>query len=661
MHSIRFIGSLLVLFLFTAQFTFAQDYTTRKNVTGKLKKMYKKAMDYNNQGKNKDAIREFEKILKKDPTFIDAQIQWAAMHYAEKQFSAAEQGFEKVLQIDSTYNTKVFYTLAMTEMRLKKYLEAANHFKSYQQLETRNQTLLKKADFYYKSSLLIHNAINNPVPFDPISLGTAINSEEHEEYLPSLTADGQTLVFTRNLNGRNEDFYVSRKVDGQWTESQPIKVLNTDLNEGAQSVSADGKFIVFTDCGGRSGYGSCDIFYSEVKNGRWTKAKNLGQPVNTRGYESTPSISANRNELYFISDRSGGEGKTDIWVSYRQADGSWSNPQNLGDQINTPKSESCPFIHPDGQTLYFMSEGHPGMGGVDLFYSRKQADGSWGEPVNLGAPINTSGDEGSLIVSLDGKTAYFATNKGAQLEYDRKNNPQMGLEARGNHDLYQFELYPEARPKSVTYVKAIVTDQLSGDPLEAQFEIIDLNTSKTFVASITDKDGEFLVCLPAGQDYALNVSAEQYLFHSENFALTAEYDFSQPFLLDIKLQPIPTALPDGMAEGEPIILKNVFFATAKADLRPESVTELNRLYQLLVDNAEMRIQVNGHTDNVGSDEDNLQLSEARAKAVYDFLVEKGIDNARLQYKGFGETKPIDTNDTDAGRQRNRRTEFMVVQ
>lgn len=652
-----FLVPLIILFALNL---FAQDYSTRKTVTGKTKKFYEKGMEYVMERNDEKAIAEFEKALKIDPTFIDAQIQWAAINYEQKLYDKAEVGFQKVLDIDPNYNTKVFYTLAITKRQLGKYAEAASLFQQYLESGSKNTTLLEKADRQAKSCLLIDNAINNPVPFEPVNLGPNINTTD-SEYLPSLTVDGQTLVYTVRI-GMNEDFYYSRKVNGEWQKGEPIIALNTEENEGAQNVSADGKMIVFTDCGGRKGYGSCDIFYSEMKNGQWTPARNIRRPINSEDWESQPSLSADGSEIYFCSSRKGGFGDSDIWVSQRNKDGTWGEPQNLGDKINTSFAEQSPFIHPDGQTLYFSSRGLPGMGSADLFVVRKQEDGNWGEPKNLGFPINTEDSEGALIISLDGQTAYFATDRkyGAPGEEVTFGDVTRGSET----DIYKFELYPEVRPQPVTYVKANVFDIVTDEKLIAEVEFVDLSTGNIHVSSKTDSDGEFLVCLPMGKNYSLNVSKEKYLFHSENFSLEEINSLKEPYLLDIGLQPIldPSATADnGLPKSKPIILKNVFFETAKADLRPESITELNRLKKLLLENPELQIQLNGHTDDVGSDEDNLQLSEARAKAVHDYLIAEGIDENRLEYKGYGETTPIDTNDTPQGRQNNRRTEFEIIE
>ncbi|MEM8906869.1 MAG: OmpA family protein [Bacteroidota bacterium] len=620
-------------------------------------------MEYNMKGNNIKGIKEFEKALKERPNFIDAQIQWAALQYDSKNYLAAEKGFEKVLHIDPNYQKKVIYVLGLTEIKLKKYAEAVEHLDQYLASGAKNKVLLAKAKKTVEDVRFTAQAMENPVPFEPKSLGKLVNTA-NPEYLPSLTADEATLVYTMRVRGQ-EDFYLSKKVDGIWQAGTPIEEINTPLNEGAQSIAVDGKFLVFTICDRRQdGYGNCDLYFSELQNNRWTPAANIGTPVNSRAWESQPSLSADGKALYFSSSRPDGKGGLDLWVSHRQEDGIWGVPQNLGEQINTGADEQSPFIHADGQTLYFMSNGHPGMGGFDLFYSRQQADGSWGTPQNLGFPINTKADESTLVVSLDGQTAYFASDR----NIDPEGNRTSRAEKVKGMDLYSFALYEDAQPQSVTYVKAKVFDAITQERLNAKVEFIDVNTGQVHAFSNTGVDGEFLVCLPLGKDYALNVSKKKYFFHSEHFALTNRAALDDPFELDIALQAIPEApqanaeapgITPGM-EAKPIILRNVFFDTGSADLRESSFIELNRLKNLLEEHPEMHIQINGHTDNVGSEADNLVLSENRAKAVSHFLVQQGIAASRLSHKGFGESQPIESNDSSAGRQVNRRTEFVVL-
>ena len=364
----------------------------------------------------------------------------------------------------------------------------------------------------------------------------------------------------------------------------------------------------------------------------------MGIRVNSSAWDSQPSISSDGKTLYFASSRSGGKGNMDIWKSTRDDNGIWTAPVNLGDSINTGRDEQSPFIHPDGKTLYFCSSGHPGMGSYDIFYSRMDDNGNWSTATNIGYPINSSDADGFLFVNAIGNKAYFSSEK---------------FGGKGGLDIYSFDLYEAARPTAVTYMKGTVYDSKTKKRLQAKFELVDLSNSKTVAQSESDPlTGEFLVSLPSDRNYALNVSRDGYLFYSENFELKGDHSQLKPFMKDVYLQPIEA--------GSIVILKNIFFDFDKFDLKPESLIELNRLLDLLKKNPALKIEIGGHTDNKGTAEYNQKLSESRSRSVFDFLVNKGIDKSRLSYKGYGLTKPIDTNDTDEGRANNRRTEFKVV-
>ncbi len=647
---------LFLLVVLCSQNIVAQKYTTLRSAPRSVRTLYERGMRMSLNGQLTAAIAELEKVLAMDPTFIDAHIEWANIKNQQGKLAEAEGGYEKALAIAPGYEPSVLYSLAIVEFEQNKFEEATSHFEQFLQSPGKiSQKRRARAEGYLKNIRFIAEAIQHPVPYEPKNLGPNINTAE-AEYLPTITADGETLIYTA-VRGGQEDFYRSRKVDGEWQPGEPIEALNTPNNEGAQSISADGKFIVFTACHRRDGLGSCDLYFSELKNNLWTPVRNIGPPINSAGWESQPSISADGKTLFFVSDRRGGVGGKDLWVSYRQPEGHWSEPQNLGTPVNTPNDEQAPFIHPDGQTLYFMSNGHPGMGGFDLYLSRRQPSGKWAEVQNLGYPINTEGNEGALSISLDGKTAYFATDilkvKEGASSFD---NPQ----GKGTTDIYSFVLPAKIRPQPVTYVKARVSDALSGKRIAAKVEFVELQSGQLFASAKTEDDGEFLVTLPAGKDYALNVSKEKYLFYSDNFALAENEAPGEPFLLDIALVPLAAGAGE-VADAKPVVLKNVFFESGSAELKKESLLELNRLRKLLEDNPGLKIQINGHTDDVGTEEDNLQLSNNRAKAVYDFLVQNGVDPERLKYKGFGEARPVVSNESPESRQQNRRTEFVIIQ
>ncbi|MCB0597918.1 MAG: PD40 domain-containing protein, partial [Phaeodactylibacter sp.] len=432
----------------------AQQYLTERDVSGKTLKLYEEARQHLNAVRNAEALEALEKALQKEPAFIDARLMYADLNLQMERYVEAEQSFEAALALGPDYAPLAYFLCARAEFEQQKFEDAVGHLEQYLQSGKAKGSRKTEAERLLASARLAADARNNPVLFNPQSLGPGVNTEL-PEYLPSLTADGEKLVFVRVV-GRQEDFYLSQKKNGRWEEAIPLENINhPQLSEGAQSIAANGKSIVFTACERKEGMGRCDLYIAEMKNGQWQPARNLGSPINTKGWESQPSLSADGNTLYFVSDRQGGQGLIDLWVSRKDTAGHWGEPQNLGPTINTAEREQAPFIHPDGQTLYFMSDGHPGLGGFDIYFSRLQPDGSWGTPQNLGYPINTEANEGAFIVSLDGATAYFSTDRAGVLDSLMPEDRKL---LRRASDIYSFELYPEARPQPVTYVKAIVRE-----------------------------------------------------------------------------------------------------------------------------------------------------------------------------------------------------------
>ncbi len=641
----------------------AQNYTTIKTTSKKALKAYEKGKELSRARQDAKALEQLDKAINADPKFIDAYIEYGAVKYSQGHLEETEKTLEKVIDLDPYYNTKLLYTLGFIEQKLGKCNEAIEHLDLYIEAPKARESLIAKAKDAKENCLFMISMEGKEVSFEFDRMSPNINTRE-SEYFPSISADEETFFFTRVVKGQEDIFYCKKMSDGTWGPAKAMDNINSNDNEGNQSFSADGKSVVFTACNRRNvGYGSCDIYYSQFKNGKWTLPVNMGRAINSEDWESQPCLSADGMTLYFTSKRKGSDGKADIYVSHQNDEGAWSIAKPIKGKINTKGHEQTPFIHPDGKTLYFKSDGHPGFGGLDIFMSKLQDDGTWGEPINLGKPINTVNNEGSFTVSLDGEYAYFDSDKFIKKE---KGNDGVGF---NRHDIYQLKLDESIRPEPVTYVKAKVIDAESKKPLVAKVEFMDLSIQKRHAYSLSDENGEFLVCLPVGTNYSLNVSKENYLFSSENFELNEDTDLKKPFELVIELQKIPPALVSkptstqtefSFVESKPIILKNIFFNTGSAELKQESETELQKLYDLLNEQSKIKIQIEGHTDNVGSDSDNQTLSENRAKAVYTYLIEKGINPNRLRYKGYGESQPIDTNETKEGRKNNRRTAFIIL-
>jgi len=601
-------------------------------------KSYDRAMSLVDLNNFLDARLELENALKNDPKFIEAYHLLADIYRITFDFVNAKLNYRKAFALNPSYAVERYFFLAETELKTGDYQDALSNFKNYLNkiVPKEQQRILTQK--YIKDCEFALQAIKSPVSFNPVNLGENINTQHHE-YMASLTTDESTLIFTRQIN-KNEDFYVSKKSEnGSWEPAKPLSDhINTQsYNEGAQCISPDGQFLFFTGCNRPDGMGRCDIYVSQREGDNWSKPVNLGSPINTNGWESQPSLSADGRTLYFVSDRKGGQGSYDIWKSTLNEQGKWDAPVNLGPSINTPYDEQSPFIHPDDETLYFSSNGWTGMGNKDLFIARRDSTGNWSAPQNLGYPINTYGEESGLSINSSGTKAYFSSNN---------------FSGNGGFDIYSFDLPTAIKPKPVNYVKGKVYDEANGKPLNALVEIIDLKSGNTWHASYADRiEGTFLAVLPNNKTYSLNVFKNGYLFYTENFS-TERYPEGKPFQLDVPLQKI--------AVGSKVILKNIYFDTNKYEIRKESIPELNILIDFLNENPKVEIEIHGHTDDVGDEKFNLTLSENRAKAVQKYLVNEGININRLRYKGFGKNKPISDNTTIQGRANNRRTEFIIT-
>ena len=616
----------------------------------KAERMFSEAKNAYELSDDSKALDLLTKCLQTDSTYADAWVLSGDINADSDNNEAAIYSYRKAIIYNPAYTT-VFVFLAQNELKSGHYEESktdANRFLTstladpYSNSGTiPNQSYIIKARLIIQKADIALNFMAHPLPVVLHNIDNGINTPS-DEYINTITADESTIIFTRKsysgkLTRPVEELFIAQKDSLKWKVS-PLKFDSSeDVNTGALCISPDGKTVFYTLCGANDAYGSCDLYVSQRRNQEWSKPINLGPTINTSAWETQPSISADDKSLYFVSNRPGGIGRADIWVSKKDINDEWGTPQNLGEPVNTPDDEMSPFIHPDGRTLYFASKGHPGMGGSDLFLSRLNADGKWQEPINLGYPINTYADEISLLVNPAGDKAYISsTQKGGF----------------GGFDIYYFTLPAALRPSPVTYVRGIVTDADNGMPLVANFELINLAINQTEIKETSSSDnGSFLVCLKPGEDYGLNVSKPGYLFYSQHFALTEIKEAGNPFILNIKLQKIKS--------GSTTILNNIFFDTDSYALLDKSKSELERLVNFLKLNPDIRIKISGHTDNHGDEKSNQILSENRAKAVVNYLINAGISADRLSFVGYGQTIPIDTNSTVEGRANNRRTEFKI--
>ncbi|MGZ4054775.1 MAG: OmpA family protein, partial [Bacteroidia bacterium] len=441
--------------------------------------------------------------------------------------------------------------------------------------------------------------------------------------------------------------YATRsKTTGEFNKGQRMPYpFNKDGPEGGATMSIDNKHIYLTrgrDEGGPTV--NFDIYYSDKVNGEWTEPKKVEGINDPIYWDSQPSIASDGKTLYFASDRKGGRGGVDLYKTVRGDDGVWSKPENLGPTINTSGDEKSPFIHSDFQTLYFSSDGQPGVGGFDIFYSRKGEDGKWSEPKNIGVPINSPGDDLGFFVSTDGHLGYFATNEPSRVKG----------KSVGKYDIYSFELYKEARPDEVAFFKGKIEDNGHGEPKGFTVEVKDAVTKKVTKAMVDTISGDYAVVVnqKVKNDLIITVKKENYAFSSQLIKKDSIVN-AKPAKVNL--------IADTIKVGKTYTLNNIYYKTNSSELDPSSASVIEEFAEFLKANPTIKIEVHGHTDNVGDEKSNLALSTDRAFSVRDKLLAFGIDEKRLiNFKGFGASKPIADNSTEAGRAKNRRTEFVIV-
>lgn len=633
----------LLLFIIAGAITvtgYAQPYDPEK-VNKKAKELYSQAMERAQDGNIPSAIGLLLKCTELDNKFVDAYLSLGGAYGQLKNYNSSIKYYEQAFALDSIYSIDYKLPFSINLAGIGEFEKAQL---AINQLLTKNMpatsstykaAMFRKKSYDFAVEYAKKNSNKNYL-FAPQNLGGNINTSE-PEYFPSLTIDGKEFIFTRRINNYNEDFFSSNNTATGWDKAAPLKGdVNTPENEAGQNISQDGQWLVFTANGRPQGYGNFDIYISYLTPQGWSEAANLGGRVNSDQWDSQPCLSPDKRELYFASRRIGGYGGSDIYVCRMQSNGKWSDAENLGPDINTAGDDQCPFIHADNQTLYFTSNGLQGYGGNDLFYVRKGPGGVWSKPMNLGYPINTINDEGTLFIAADGKTAYYASDRS---------------DSKGSHDIYSFELREDVRPYKTVWVKGQVFDKKTTKGLPSSVELIDLATKEAITKVQTDETGHYFITLPLGKEYAFNVNRKGYLFYSDNFLMSG-LSTDSTYEKNISLLPIET--------NASVILRNIFFDVNKYEVKSSSQAELDKLVQLLQENPALKIEISGYTDNVGKPADNLTLSVNRAKAVVSYLVSKNIVPNRLTAKGYGETKPLADNKTEAGKAMNRRTEMKVI-
>lgn len=673
MNSITKISLIIVLIFSQIACSIAQQkYSTTNKKAISLFEEGQKAPNLsskNGQPNYQAGYEIMEKALLKDPNFWEAHILAGEFYEYDGKIDDAIKHYEEALRINPNHSPSGSTIFFLGNLKYVKgdYESAMKLMDEYLRNRNANPELAKKANEIYNSSEFAANAIKNPTNFKPINIGPGINTAD-PEYFPTITVDGKTILFTRRIKDsrvqgnfkEQEDFYISHLSENYiWMKAEAMpQNINTVNNEGAPTIAADGRTLIFVACpdasgqdygADRTGRGSCDLFITKRIGSRWQNPVNLPGALNTSNWETQPSLSSDGKTIYFIRGirGQGGARSSDIYTSTLLDDGSWSTAKKLSENVNSPLEEESVLIHPDGKTLYFASRGHQGFGGLDLFVSRMDENGNWSKAENLGYPINSPSDENSLMVSPDGEIGFFASNR------------EGGF---GDLDIYYFIMPENIRPTKTLYFDGIVYDATTKAPLAGKFKLIDVKTGKEVIRSESDKvTGEFMVSLPLNKEYALNVEYPGYNFFSQNFNMINP-DSLESIHMDVPMIPVGNATP--------IVLANVFFDLNKATLRPESFVELNKLKEFLTLNPSLKIEIGGHTDTRGDDKVNQALSEARAKSVMDYLIQQGIAAPRLSSKGYGESQTVISDAEiaklsseklkEAAHQKNRRTEYKFI-
>ncbi len=605
--------------------------------------LYTEADNFRVQGKYDKAIDLLNQAIGKDKEFEEAYFRLGVTFKNKGDIEKSIESFERGLTLASNPRRQSPYRYELGE----NYLRVGNYVKSVELLtqflnsEKDHTVKIEQAKIWqgHNEYALVHQ--NEKLAYQPLPLSDTVNCFPMQ-YFPALTADNRQLVFTKR-QGRghddDEDIFISVKDEsGRWTT--PVSIsdkINSQLREGASTISADGRHMIFTACGIRNTYGSCDLFESKKTGDTWSQPVNLGPLVNSSAWDVQPSLSADGQELYFISTRKGGVGGSDIWYAKKDSTGHWMRAQNLGNVVNTKYDEISPFIHVNNRNLYFSSNAHPGFGGLDIFVSEK-VDKKWTTPKNMGAPLNNFEDQYSFFVTADGKRAYYSKDEAGKKNFTK--------------------LYTTPLPESVqvkfysNVVRGKVSDKQSGKPLQALVELYDIekNERLSFVQS-DSVSGEYTMVLTQGAEYALYSTSPGYLFKSLSFNYTSA-SHQSPVEVNIELDVIET--------NATAVLNNLFFETDRFDLKEKSLTELQEVVRFLQDNPKIHVEIGGHTDNIGAPAYNLQLSQRRAQSVANFMVKQGIESSRIIQKGYGAQQPVKANDTEDNRRVNRRIEFKIL-
>jgi len=638
------------------QNSFAQSTELCPEISNKrADKIYNKAIKAYQQWDRLHSLQYLNEVLDIEPNYVDAYFVLGLI-YVEKNklnLKAAEANFLNVIEICPDYDIYAYFYLAQIAYGAEYYLNS----KEYIDIFLQDVDLIKTDKDYNEAvnileySKFFNSLFNNPVPFNPKPVpGISTN---FDEYLPIISPDKELALFTRRVKipPRRDDltpqvkfkekFMFSKRESNIFGPGQEMpSPFNKNDNEGGATLTIDNKTLYYTLCQFAKGkkYYNCDICFSENKFGSWTDIQSISEKVNhPEAWDSQPTVTSDGKTLYFVSDREGGYGGYDLYKTQKDNTGQWGSPENLGPTINTTGNEKSPFIHTDSQTLYFSSDGFMTMGGYDIFFSKLDTSGNWKQPRNIGYPINSYEDDIGFFASTDGRYGYFASNK---------------YEGNGGWDVYYFDLYEEARPEKVLFIKGTVLATGDQNYKNMHIELKNVSSQEITDIPVDTTTGEYVAALPFREDYILTVKRKGFVQEAKYIShIDPRYKAVVDMIVNLK--PIEV----GMSYN----LNDIYFDFNSAQLRPESKIVIEEFNNFLLENPNIKVSIQGHTDNVGNDHDNFILSENRAKSVYQHLLDLKISANRINYKGFGESKPVVSNATESGRSRNRRTEFVIIE
>lgn len=620
--------------------------------------------------KYREAIKLYNNCISIQKNYVDAYYYLAEIYYKkaiiepfdttdtknkENFYLLAEFNFLKVVELCPSFNYyKSFYYLGEFYYTAREFEKAKGFLETYldhnsENSENYNQVMLmtRNIDYYLK-------LINNPVPFNPEPLRDICTEED--EYLPLISPDEELLFYTRRYKEHPNtayEKYVEELVmsNRNWSDSSTLRFnrgiplaepFNDGRNMGGATITIDNNHLFITICeyerANYTSFKNCDIFSSDRQNGEWKTLRRLGKTINGKHtFEGMPSITADGKVLFFASAREGGYGGIDIYKSELQENGLWGDAQNLGPVINTKGDDKTPFIHSDSQTLYFASNGRFGVGGFDVYYSQYLGIGRWSEPINMGYPLNTRQDEVGLIVSANGKRIFFSSKS---------------FSKDGNWNIYSADLYKEARPKQVLFVKGKLTDKKGNEVTDAEVGLTGVKSKEVTEGLVDSYTGKYAVAVAVKKDeeYLLTVKKKDYFFNSKHID-PKDDKYTPPTTVDLEIDRIEKAMP--------VRLQNVNFEYGSHKLNEVSKTNINQLIEFMKENKDLKVMLHGHTDNRGTPEFNLALSQLRVQSVRNYMRKQGVDSKRISYKGYGEKKPLATNSTKEGQAINRRVEFTV--